>query len=502
MRVRLYEGEAPPSLRPLLIALGVTIVSVEDEAEADVALWDFSDDPELASREMRERLAQRRPEPAIAVLPGEQVGVEMAALHGGCEGVMHLPISPDGLRGTFAAIGLEPPEGEGPVLVLPRVDDLPEGCGIQTWLEGPGRLLLESSDRDSAARVLRRLSVDLVLMDGRRGGVPERLQDLASVGAQLAVVVVDSEASELAVRDYLKAGASDYLDLDEEGGRVERRIADVLRERADRLRGEELARTISTKQRELQRMNETLMTMNKAITDANVRLERQGHKKDEMLGVAAHELKSPLAAIAGALDILCEDTTRFDEDDRELMELVQRNVIRMVKLVDDTLDLVRMEAGRIKLRPSRMPIEPLIEHAVNTVALRARGKRIRFDVGIDAEGSSLMLDEGRISQMLINLLDNAVKFSPRESIVRVQVKRGGGRLHLVVADAGPGVPDAERERVFERFNHKARGDDMHSAGSGLGLTITRALAQLHGGEVTLGESPSGGAQFTISLPLK
>ena len=136
-----------------------------------------------------------------------------------------------------------------------------------------------------------------------------------------------------------------------------------------------------------------------------------------------------------------------------------------------------------------------------TPLIGEHGKGVLFDVPLDEMDQTIDVDEGRVMQMLVNLLDNAVKFSPRGGIVRINVKTRRRHLHLVVADSDPGIPEAERAAVFERFTRKARGDDPHSAGSGLGLTITRALAKLNGGTVSVGESPEGGAQFTISLPL-
>ncbi|MCB9832985.1 MAG: HAMP domain-containing histidine kinase [Planctomycetes bacterium] len=506
MRVRLHDGRTdPPALRPLLEALDLNVVAPGDDRGADIALWNLSTSPQAAAAEFSDLLIARDPErlPRVVLVPEGQSQIERTAYEAGVEVVLRRPLSASLLRGALDQrdrVGLSGRRSALPQLVLVAGAD-PEIIDCCGFLRGRDDVVMtEARGPAEIGAALRQFDFDVCIFAARL--------DTQSLATTLLGRMRRAQPETVFVVFDSRAGEEDApVDLGEavvvDGACDERRMRavwDSVLGRIDRVRAtRELHGEIADKQRELQRVNATLRNINKAFRDANLRLEREGHVKDELIGVAAHELKSPLAAMKCAIEMLTADRDRFAAEDLSMLDLLGRNTARMIKLVEDILDLARIEAGRMKI--NRQPVSPgqLVEQAVTMVAPRALQKGVQFDVD-EGPGVMVSLDAERVVQILINLLDNAVKFSPRKGIVRVLVRLARGEIHLVVADAGPGIPQEERKAVFERFNHRSRGDDPHSGGSGLGLTITRALAELLGGRVTLGESPTGGAQFVVSLP--
>lgn len=507
MRIRLHETPcAHSSVSRLIDALDIDIVERrstlpgEEVAPAnhvlppDVILWDFSDDPEVSARELRFLLGD--PDlhriPTLVTIPSTQLGLEMSAVRGGCEAVIHSPVTLTGLAGTLSTVVV------------------PQAMPLLTRTDRP-TTLLSLADESTAAAVLESLREDghvVYAVPGR-----DAVRAAERIGFDLAILDADASACRAtlcAIQPDVGLVLVGGPQTDEDGGTrlppeatpaaVAVAWQEELRKRRDQQHSRALADQIAARQRELQRVNQTLRRVNRAFHETNTRLEIQGNRKDEMIGIAAHELKSPLAAMGGALDILCARASRFEEDDRRLLWLVHRNNKRMIKLVSDILDLARLDAGAIMPRFESRTLPALVDQAVATVAVPARGRGIRFDVDVADPQRQVDVDAERLVQMLINLLDNAVKFSPPDGIVRVTVRYVRRRVHFVISDTGPGIPENERDLVFERFHHNSRGA-VHAAGSGLGLTITLALARLHGGSVTIGEGSEGGAQFTVTLPV-
>ncbi len=508
MKVRLHEGRTdPPVIAPLLRALDLVVIPAGSDRSADIALWNLSASPHDAAAELSEFLIQRDPDrlPRVVLVPAGQEQLERRAYEAGVDVVVRRPLSASLLLGAIeqrGGPGYGPPGAVLPQLVLLAGADEEILEALSFVRLRDDLVVIEAREAAAMGAALRQFAFDACVLAERLdgpGSASSLFARMRRTQPDTTFLAFDLEAEEGRVE--LESGRAMILEGPLDPQRV-RAAWEELTRRVDRVRSTlVLHGEIADKQRELQRVNATLRNINKAFRDANIRLEREGLVKDELIGVAAHELKSPLAAMKGALDMLGGDRPDLAADDLMLVGLLKRNTARMIKLVEDILDLSRIEAGRMMV--NRRPVSPasIIDQAVQTLRLRALEKGIRFEVD-EGPGEMVEVDGERLAQMLINLLDNAVKFSPPAGIVRVLVRVTRGEIHFVVSDSGPGIPAEERERVFEHFHHRARGQDPHSGGSGLGLTITRALAALQGGSVTLGESPSGGARFVVSLPLR
>lgn len=215
--------------------------------------------------------------------------------------------------------------------------------------------------------------------------------------------------------------------------------------------------------------------------------------RTEFLGVAAHELRTPLAAILGVLTTLKEHGAALDDAVRvELILGAEGQAERLSRLVEDLLTVSRIQDGVLRLIMRPVEASDLIADAA-----RASGTRARLRTDLNPEGE-VVCDADAIVRVLTNLLDNARKYSPADSPITVALTSDERRARFEVRDAGGGVAAAEREAIFERFR---RADISGSPGAGLGLYIARGLVRAHGGELQVGDAPEGGASFSFWLPV-
>lgn len=223
--------------------------------------------------------------------------------------------------------------------------------------------------------------------------------------------------------------------------------------------------------------------------------------KSEFLTVVSHELQTPLTAIKGALELVLEDDSgQLSRVQRRFLETIERNSARLVGLVGDLLDLSRLEAGRVELEPQPLDTPTLIRGALAAVSnlFEARGTVLRVDVPESVP--PILGDRRRVEQILTNLLANAAKYTPSGGLVEVAASSVNGHVCVSVADNGPGVPESERDIVFDKFYRGRDAQRRGEAGSGLGLAIVKSLVDLHGGSVRVEESLPRGARFVVELP--
>ena len=223
--------------------------------------------------------------------------------------------------------------------------------------------------------------------------------------------------------------------------------------------------------------------------------------KDELVSVVGHELRTPLTSIRGSLGLLEAGVAgELPAEAAEMVRIARENTERLTRLVEETLDLERLHAGRVELEVrSVTPVELLASSAqvVQPVA-DAAGVELSWEAPADLE---LIVDPDRIVQALVNLVANAIKFSPRGATVRTMVKAHGANVLLSVMDEGRGIPPDQLETIFERFRQVDASDHREKGGTGLGLPISRAIIEQHAGRIWAESEPGEGATFRFTLPL-
>jgi PAS domain S-box-containing protein len=228
--------------------------------------------------------------------------------------------------------------------------------------------------------------------------------------------------------------------------------------------------------------------------------EQASQAKDAFLASLSHELRTPLNAILGWAHMLQHGS--IDEKMRDrAVDAIYRNAVAQQRLVSDILDVSRIASGRFPIRMLPVSLKAVVEMAIEAVGPAAAPKNLRLVLDVEPGVELVSGDEARLGQVLTNLLDNAIKFSPPDGSVRVQAARDGDWIHVTVADEGPGIEPDFLPRVFEPFTQSDASTTREHAGLGLGLSIVQRIVELHNGTVSAANrSDRTGAIFTVSLP--
>jgi two-component system sensor histidine kinase KdpD len=230
--------------------------------------------------------------------------------------------------------------------------------------------------------------------------------------------------------------------------------------------------------------------------EAEVRIESE-RLRNSLLSSVSHDLRTPLATITGAVSTILDGRDRLDRGiEQELLESVRDEADRLNRLVQNLLEMTRLEAGAVELRTELHPPEEVIGAALGRVGKRLAGRRVTTKVPTDLP--LVPMDDVLVEQVLVNLLDNALKYTPAGSPIEVIATATDETLTIEVADHGPGLPAGMEERVFDKFY---RGEPVGARGAGLGLAICRGVVRAHGGRIWAHNLPGGGVAFLFTLPV-
>ena len=238
------------------------------------------------------------------------------------------------------------------------------------------------------------------------------------------------------------------------------------------------------------------------LEESNRKLQDANRHKSVFLASMSHELRTPLNAILGFSELLIDaGDGQFPPATRKrFLGQIHSSGKHLLGLINDILDLSKIEAGQMELRLQVIEITDVVREVASTVEPLAAQKKIQLQINEGGAGD-ITADAGKVKQILLNLVSNAVKFTPEGGVVTIATRRLADTVELSVADTGIGIGAEDQERVFHEFQQVDSGMGRAQAGTGLGLTLTRRFARLHGGDVRLVSEPGKGSVFTISLPL-
>jgi PAS domain S-box-containing protein len=235
------------------------------------------------------------------------------------------------------------------------------------------------------------------------------------------------------------------------------------------------------------------------LAEQNERLRELDRMKDDFVASVSHELRTPLTSIRGYLELVREDGGLDEEQDR-MLGIVDRNADRLLGLVTDLLFIAEVDAGKLKLERHRVQLGDVAGESVEAASPHARVAEI--ELNLDADDQLVVDgDRARLAQVFDNLISNAIKFTPAGGRIDVRVFRSDAAAVVEVSDTGSGIPEEEREHLFERFFRTSGAIRAAVQGTGLGLAIVVAIAASHGGTVRCESAEGGGAKFLVSLPL-
>lgn len=250
---------------------------------------------------------------------------------------------------------------------------------------------------------------------------------------------------------------------------------------------------------EVSRLNNELVAMQRELAKKNAELELLNREKNRFLGMAAHDLRNPLNAILAYSEVLKEeDPASLGAEYQEAVDLIYHSSEFMLNLVEDLLDVSKIEAGTLNLELAPLDLKPFLERCLALNRVLAGRKEIRLRL----EAPSLppvWLDEARMTQVLNNLISNAIKFSPRGAEVVIRLEQADGQILISVQDRGAGISSEEQANLFKPFQRGKKGSEGEKS-TGLGLVITKRVVESHGGKIWLESQVGEGTTFTVALP--
>ncbi|MGA2133748.1 MAG: ATP-binding protein [Bryobacteraceae bacterium] len=252
---------------------------------------------------------------------------------------------------------------------------------------------------------------------------------------------------------------------------------------------------------------ERLGKVTRGLADAKLQLEMRNREverinqlKNEFLASMSHELRTPLNAIIGFSSLLAEESAGpLNGEQQSYVAHVARASRHLLDLINDILDLSKIEAGRLELTHEVFPLDDALNEVLSTIRPLARDKGVRLITGRDA-GCQIFADRLRFKQILYNLLSNAIKFTPTTGEVRLDANASREQLTVAVTDTGVGIPREELDAIFQKFHQVGGGTKGIREGAGLGLAITKRLVEQHGGEIRAYSEPGLGSRFVFTLP--
>lgn len=288
---------------------------------------------------------------------------------------------------------------------------------------------------------------------------------------------------------------------------VEKRTADLEEANAELSESkehiEESLQQVMVLNDELETKREELGKRNEELAGANLRLREVDRLKSEFLANMSHELRTPLTAVIGFSELLIDRVMgELNEEQAGCMDNILTSGQHLLKLINDILDLSKIEAGKMELSLETFELRTIIDFVIKTISPLSNKKKLSLSVETAEEMPYMYADPGKIKQLLLNLVSNAIKFTPEGGKVTIGADFRDDQFSLSVTDTGIGIKPEDRERIFQEFQQVEGSTSREYGGTGLGLTLTKKLTEMHGGRIELESEPGKWSKFTVRIPMR
>lgn len=344
--------------------------------------------------------------------------------------------------------------------------------------------------REEFIKELKDFGPDIILSDFRLPAF-DGLEALGIVKNEFPdipfILVTGALGEELAV-EVLKSGADDYV-LKDNLSRLPYAIMRALQEAQGKL--------------ELKRAEEQLKQYTAELERANKELKRLDEVKSEFVSIASHELRTPLASIKNAVQLILRGKTgNINENQARFLQMAERNIDRLTNLLNDLLDLSRIESGRVLMNFEEISLRGAIEFSLSSLKASVDAKSIRLEMDVPEGIPNVYGDREKLEQILTNLIGNSLKFTPEGGLVSVSARTFNEKMVAIsVKDSGVGIPEDQLDKVFEKFHQVECSLTRTVQGTGLGLAITKGLVEASHGNIWVESELGKGSTFTFTLPI-
>ena len=398
------------------------------------------------------------------------------------------------------------------------VDDEPRNLAVlESVLDDPGYRLVRATSGDEALLALVADEFAVLVLDVRMPGMTgfelaQMIKERKKT-ARIPIIFLTAYYNEdQHILEGYGSGAVDYLhkpvnpavlrskvsvfaELHRKGREIERANRMLLAEVSERRRAEERLKDLN------ESLDQRVTERTHALQQSEARLREANQRKDEFLATLAHELRNPLAPVRNAIHFL-KLRGPATPDVQWASDIIDRQVHAMSRLIDDLMDVSRINRGRIELRPSLVPLDAVVADAVETIQPQIDGSGHKLTVLQPPAKLMVEADRARLGQAFMNILSNAAKYTDPGGQIELRVVAEGGTALVSVRDSGIGIPPHRLEDVFEMFSQEEPAIARSRGGLGIGLSLTRKLVQMHGGSVTAtSEGVGKGSHFMVRLPL-
>jgi len=363
---------------------------------------------------------------------------------------------------------------------------------LSAGLEDMGYSVATAGSGQQAKALIKERPFNIVIVDIKLPDVSglEILEAVKELNPEAAVIMITGHASIESAVGAINEGAYAYILKPVAMNELENIINNALREQRLLVENSELV--------------ESLQQSNKRMEEVNSALAQVSQVKSDFMAKMSHELRTPLNSIIGFSDVLLSRTSPVDpQTEEEFLNYINISAKHLLHLINSILDLSKVESGKMTVEPSEFELATLIEDVRTIVRPMLATKKQGLKVDIDKGITSIFADEPKIKQILLNLISNAHKFTPRRGKIEIVCRRQGShQLHCSVIDNGIGINPRDQQKIFEDFGQAQRGDaKVRGSGAGLGLSIAKRLVEIHGGSIWVVSDVDCGSTFTFSIPI-
>ncbi|WP_414619835.1 ATP-binding protein [Calothrix sp. CCY 0018] len=364
--------------------------------------------------------------------------------------------------------------------------------------------LSEASDYSEAVEILEHNDFDCIFVDyllpGKDGLVV--VQEIRASGSKVPLIVLTGQGDEQTAVELMKAGASDYITK----SRITPDLLSATLRNVIRIYEAELQIELFNQQ--LRESNELLKKKNKELEEKrqqihiqNLKLLEASETKSKFLATMSHELRTPLNAIMAFSQMLQrKNKDNFSKQQVDMIERIHGNGKNLLALINDILDLSKIEAGGLKLHPEEFDLSQLINTTIDELRSLKSQKKLDIKVKINLENTKTINDRNRVRQVLVNLISNAIKFTDEGMVLIEATEISESDLAIIVKDTGIGISKDDTKHIFEPFRQINQTISRKYAGTGLGLAITQSLVKMMNGSVSVESKVAQGSTFRVELP--